>query len=146
MERHRPSRGLAARIKHHCEQGEEEGERRWDTHQDNFNALRHELLPSFDLGLSAFFDDLEARGMLDDVLVLVGDVPLLRADTVAALVAHHRDCDAAATLLTTHVDDPTGYGRIVRDATMLAPGDAITTTFANGHADSEVRKVLPGVK
>ena len=52
----------------------------------------------------------------DDVLVLVGDVPLLRADTVAALVAHHRDCDAAATLLTTHVDDPTGYGRIVRDA------------------------------
>ncbi|MFM8272932.1 MAG: DUF1501 domain-containing protein, partial [Gemmata sp.] len=50
---------------------EEEGERRWDTHQDNFNALRHELLPSFDLGLSAFFDDLEARGMLDDVLVLV---------------------------------------------------------------------------
>ena len=52
----------------------------------------------------------------DDVLVLVGDVPLLRADTVAALVAHHRDSDAAATLLTTHVDDPTGYGRIVRDA------------------------------
>jgi uncharacterized protein (DUF1501 family) len=50
---------------------EEEGERRWDTHQDNFNALRHELLPSFDLGLSAFFDDLEVRGMLDDVLVLV---------------------------------------------------------------------------
>ncbi|MFY7953549.1 MAG: DUF1501 domain-containing protein [Armatimonadaceae bacterium] len=50
---------------------EEEGERRWDTHQDNFNALRHELLPSFDLGLSAFFDDLETRGMLDDVLVLV---------------------------------------------------------------------------
>ena len=52
----------------------------------------------------------------DDVLVLVGDVPLLRADTVAALVAHHRESDAAATLLTTHVDDPTGYGRIVRDA------------------------------
>ena len=50
---------------------EEEGERRWDTHQDNFNALRHELLPSFDLGLSAFFDDLEVRGLMDDVLVLV---------------------------------------------------------------------------
>ena len=50
---------------------EEGGERRWDTHSNNFNALRHELLPSFDIGLSAFFDDLEARGMLDDVLVLV---------------------------------------------------------------------------
>ncbi len=50
---------------------EEGGERRWDTHSNNFNALRHELLPSFDIGLSAFFDDLEARGMLDDVMVLV---------------------------------------------------------------------------
>lgn len=50
---------------------EEGGERRWDTHNDNFNALRNELLPSFDVGLSALFDDLEARGRLDDVLVLV---------------------------------------------------------------------------
>ena len=50
---------------------EEGAARRWDTHSDNFNALRHELLPSFDLGLSAFFDDLEVRGLLDDVLVLV---------------------------------------------------------------------------
>jgi hypothetical protein len=50
---------------------EEEGERRWDTHSNNFNALRHELLPSFDIGLSAFFDDLESRGMLEDVMVLV---------------------------------------------------------------------------
>ncbi len=50
---------------------EEEGERRWDTHSNNFNALRTELLPSFDIGLSAFFDDLEARGMLEDVMVLV---------------------------------------------------------------------------
>jgi len=44
---------------------------RWDTHRDNFARLRHELLPSFDIGLSAFFDDLETRGMLEDVLVLV---------------------------------------------------------------------------
>ena len=39
-----------------------------------------------------------------------------------------------------------GRGHIVRDAARLAPGDAITTTFAKGRADSEVRKVLPGVK
>ncbi|MFT5430914.1 MAG: hypothetical protein ACI9OJ_001593 [Myxococcota bacterium] len=50
---------------------EERGEGRWDTHQDNFNALRNDLLPPFDIGLSAFFDDLESRGMLEDVLVLV---------------------------------------------------------------------------
>lgn len=63
---------------------EEEGERRWDTHRDNFNALRHELLPSFDIGLSAFFDDLEARGLLDDVMVLVwgefGRTPRINKD------------------------------------------------------------------
>ena len=63
---------------------EEGGERRWDTHQDNFNALRYELLPSFDLGLSAFFDDLEDRGLLDDVMVLVwgefGRTPRINKD------------------------------------------------------------------
>lgn len=48
-----------------------EGIQRWDTHKDNFNILRRDLLPSFDIGLSAFFDDLEARGMLDDVMVLL---------------------------------------------------------------------------
>lgn len=66
------------------------------------------------VALSAFPEETDLDD--DDVLVLVGDVPLLRAETVAALVAQHRESDAAATLLTTHVDDPTGYGRIVRDA------------------------------
>jgi len=51
-----------------------------------------------------------------DVLVLIGDAPLLRAGTVATLVDHHRDSGAAATLLTAHMDDPTGYGRVVRGA------------------------------
>lgn len=48
-----------------------EGIQRWDTHKDNFKILRRDLLPSFDIGLSAFFDDLEARGLLDDVMVLL---------------------------------------------------------------------------
>ena len=49
-----------------------------------------------------------------DVLVLPGDTPLLRPETVAALVAEHRHSGAACTILTAVVDDPTGYGRIVR--------------------------------
>jgi bifunctional UDP-N-acetylglucosamine pyrophosphorylase / glucosamine-1-phosphate N-acetyltransferase len=49
-----------------------------------------------------------------DVLVLTGDTPLLRATTIAALVEHHRDSEAACTILTARLDDPTGYGRIVR--------------------------------
>ena len=42
--------------------------------------------------------------------------PLLRAETLARLATEHRHADAAATLLTAALDDPTGYGRIVRDA------------------------------
>jgi len=49
-----------------------------------------------------------------DVLVLPGDTPLLRARTVADLVAEHRHSGAACTILTARFDDPTGYGRIVR--------------------------------
>lgn len=49
-----------------------------------------------------------------DVLVLPGDTPLLRANTIAELVAEHRRSGAACTLLTARLDDPTGYGRIVR--------------------------------
>jgi bifunctional UDP-N-acetylglucosamine pyrophosphorylase/glucosamine-1-phosphate N-acetyltransferase len=50
-----------------------------------------------------------------DILVLPGDTPLVRPETLAALVASHRDTDAAATLLTAELPDPTGYGRVVRD-------------------------------
>ncbi len=49
-----------------------------------------------------------------DVLVLPGDTPLLRPDTIGALVAEHRHSGAACTILTARLDDPTGYGRIVR--------------------------------
>ena len=49
-----------------------------------------------------------------DVLVLPGDTPLLRPETIEVLVAHHRAAGAACTILTAILDDPTGYGRIVR--------------------------------
>lgn len=48
-------------------------------------------------------------------LVLCGDVPLLRTQTIEALVKTTRDAGAAATVLTAIAEDPTGYGRIVRD-------------------------------
>jgi len=50
-----------------------------------------------------------------DVLVLPGDTPLLRPPTIAALVRKHREEDAAATILTARVSDPSGYGRVDRD-------------------------------
>lgn len=49
------------------------------------------------------------------VLVTYGDVPLLESATLANLLADHRDGGRAVTILSSAVDDPTGYGRIVRD-------------------------------
>ncbi|MBB2974883.1 bifunctional UDP-N-acetylglucosamine pyrophosphorylase/glucosamine-1-phosphate N-acetyltransferase [Microbacterium endophyticum] len=49
-----------------------------------------------------------------DVLVLSGDVPLLDADTISLLVAAHRASTAAVTLLSALMEDPFGYGRILR--------------------------------
>ena len=49
-----------------------------------------------------------------DIVVLPGDTPLLRPPTLAALVRAHRQSGAAASVLTAVIDDPTGYGRIVR--------------------------------
>ncbi|MFT5528330.1 MAG: hypothetical protein ACI9HK_006319 [Pirellulaceae bacterium] len=43
----------------------------WDTHSDNFNRLKKNLLPVFDQGLSALLADLEDRGTLDETLVVV---------------------------------------------------------------------------
>ncbi len=49
------------------------------------------------------------------VVVVCGDSPLLRAETLRNLVQRHADSGCAATLLTTFLDDPRGYGRIIRD-------------------------------
>jgi bifunctional UDP-N-acetylglucosamine pyrophosphorylase/glucosamine-1-phosphate N-acetyltransferase len=65
------------------------------------------------VALTAFAD---AVDLDDDLVVVMGDAPLLQSETLARLAAEHREAEAAATLLTARVDDPTGYGRIVRDA------------------------------
>ena len=50
----------------------------------------------------------------DTVLILSGDHPLVSAEIIDELVATHRDAEAAATVMTTEMDDPGSYGRIVR--------------------------------
>lgn len=54
---------------------------------------------------------------LDDtstIIVLPGDTPLLRRETIDDLVTAHESQGHAATVLVSHVDDPSGYGRVVR--------------------------------
>ncbi|MEV0132058.1 bifunctional UDP-N-acetylglucosamine diphosphorylase/glucosamine-1-phosphate N-acetyltransferase GlmU [Dactylosporangium sp. NPDC050688] len=56
-----------------------------------------------------------AAGLTGTVVVLNGDIPLLRAETLSALIHTHESTKAAATVLTAEVADPTGLGRIVRN-------------------------------
>ena len=77
------------------------------------------------------------------LLVVNGDVPLLRAETLARLLAAHREGGAAATLLTALLDDPAAYGRVVRD------GDggvrAIVEAKDATAAEREVREINAGL-
>ena len=61
---------------------------------------------------------LQARNILadfrGDILVLSGDVPLISAPTLKRMLDFHRQRERAATILTAHLKDPSGYGRIVR--------------------------------
>lgn len=56
------------------------------------------------------------RDFSGDVLALAGDTPLLTGDILRALLEHHRQTGAAATLLTAVLEDPGAYGRVVRAA------------------------------
>lgn len=63
---------------------------------------------------------LQAGPFLSDfnghLLVLCGDTPLIEAGTLAELIQSHRSTGAAATVLTASLEDPAGYGRVVRDS------------------------------
>jgi bifunctional UDP-N-acetylglucosamine pyrophosphorylase/glucosamine-1-phosphate N-acetyltransferase len=74
----------------------------------------------------------------DTILILSGDHPLVSAEIIEGLVAAHRDADAAATVMTTEMDDPGSYGRIVRGSNgdieriveAKSPGDATPEELA----------------
>jgi bifunctional UDP-N-acetylglucosamine pyrophosphorylase / glucosamine-1-phosphate N-acetyltransferase len=52
------------------------------------------------------------QGYTGDLLVLNGDVPLLRTETIKQLLQTHQENDNAATILTAYLSDPKGYGRV----------------------------------
>ena len=66
------------------------------------------------VGLTGLPNELDDDDEDIDVVVLPGDTPLLRPPTLAGLVRTHRETDAAATLLTAEIDEPFGYGRVIR--------------------------------
>src|SRR5213592_3479472 len=86
----------------------------------------------------------EALGDFEgDVLVLNGDVPALRPETIAALVETHRTTGAPATVLSFEPTDAGAYGRIVRDgngglARIVEARDASPEELALGEANSGI--------
>lgn len=58
-------------------------------------------------------------GFRGTILILCGDTPLLRAETLQNMLTYHHDNQAAVTVLTALMDDPYGYGRVVRDTSGL---------------------------
>ncbi len=92
------------------------------------------------VGLTPFADSVDAE---DDVLVLPGDAPLLLPETLASLATEHRLAEAAATLLTVELDDPTGYGRIIRGE--RGGIDRIVEQADANDAEREIREVNPSI-
>ncbi len=71
-----------------------------------------------------------------NALVLPGDAPLVRTETLAALIRTHHENQAAATLLTAVVADPTGYGRVIRGG-----DDRVTAIVEQGSLAENQREI-----
>ena len=69
-------------------------------------------------------------------LVVTGDTPLIRDETLALLMNHHIQTGASATILTTVLDDATGYGRIVRQ-----PDGSVAKIVEHKDASEEQRNI-----
>jgi bifunctional UDP-N-acetylglucosamine pyrophosphorylase/glucosamine-1-phosphate N-acetyltransferase len=83
----------------------------------------------------------ELEGSKSDVFILTGDGPLIRGEVLRTLLHAHREEKAAASMATAVLDDPTGYGRIVRDdagdfVEIVEQGDATPQ-------QREIREVFP---
>ena len=80
--------------------------------------------------------------MAGDLLILYADTPLLRRSTVHRLIETHRKANATCTLLAAHLANPTGYGRIVRDAN-AAVSEVVEEVEAN-MAQRAIREINVG--
>jgi bifunctional UDP-N-acetylglucosamine pyrophosphorylase / glucosamine-1-phosphate N-acetyltransferase len=82
------------------------------------------------------------RGASGTLVLLSGDVPMLSAGTLERLVAHHVNRSATATVVTATVDDPRGYGRIVRVGEQIA---RIVEEKDASSAEREIHEINSGI-
>jgi UDP-N-acetylglucosamine diphosphorylase/glucosamine-1-phosphate N-acetyltransferase len=76
------------------------------------------------------------NGFRGDVLILSGDVPLLSIQTVQHLLAAHHSKNSLATVLAVRMENPTGYGRIVR-----TPGGNLDRIVEEKDATEQIREI-----
>ena len=82
------------------------------------------------------------KGATGTLILLSADVPLLSARTLVRLVDHHRATHAAATVVTTVVERPQGYGRIVRSGGRIA---RIVEERDADRAERTIREINSGI-
>ena len=81
----------------------------------------------------------------ENTLVLSGDVPLIRPETIEGLWRFHQAEQAAMTILTATPDDPTGYGRILRKSPASAEVEAIVEQKALSAGQHSLREINSGI-
>jgi len=98
--------------------------------------------PQLGTGHALLMAEPRLEGAAGTVLLLYGDVPLLRSTTLEALVRTHRAEHASATVLTATVGRPFGYGRIVRADGAIA---RIVEERDTSPAEREIREINAGI-
>ena len=91
--------------------------------------------PQLGTGHAIMQSDEALESFSGHVLVLSGDVPLLTEVTMQKLLGHHFDTGAVATILTSNMSDPTGYGRIIRN-----PNGSVRRIVEHRDASEQERK------
>jgi bifunctional UDP-N-acetylglucosamine pyrophosphorylase / glucosamine-1-phosphate N-acetyltransferase len=81
----------------------------------------------------------------DDVLVLSGDVPLIRPETIELIWGFHRSEDAAMTILTAVPDDPHGYGRVIRSGNNPVEVEAIVEQKGLNPEQAAINEINSGI-
>jgi len=104
-----------------------------------------------------FFEQKEQKGTADavksaqdflesqtgQVLVLSGDVPLLRKESLEKLLSAHEKTQASCSLVTTRLENPTGYGRVLRDSNSCVLG--IREEADSSSQEKEIKEVNAGI-
>ncbi len=86
----------------------------------------------------------EALAGYDHVIVLSGDAPLITPETVGQLRNYHLEEEAAMTLLSAELENPTGYGRVLRKSGRKAEVEAIVEEKAASPAQKKIREINSG--